>query len=134
MTIDRATLEAIVRDVVTQTLSSSSSSSSSSPTSSSTSSTSSTADRCDQHCSPPVARLDRGDHVEVARVVAASPSRLAQGRVGTRYTTAAYLRLRAEHAIALDAVHASVAEDFAARHGLIALATKVKDHDEFLLY
>ncbi|HEY1101342.1 MAG TPA: ethanolamine ammonia-lyase subunit EutC, partial [Myxococcota bacterium] len=41
---------------------------------------------------------------------------------------------RAEHAVALDAVHSRVADDFANKHGLIALSTKVKDHDEFLLH
>jgi len=74
------------------------------------------------------------DPVEVQRVVEASPSRLAQGRVGTRYTTKAYVQLRAEHAIALDAVHSRIADDFATKLGLIPLATRAKDHAEYLLH
>jgi ethanolamine ammonia-lyase small subunit len=80
-------------------------------------------------------RSERVEDVgEVQRVVEASPSRLAQGRVGTRYTTSAYITLRAEHAIALDAVHSSVSADFAQKHGLVPLATKAKDHAEYLLH
>lgn len=131
MSLDRATLEALIREVVKSSLgdgSSSSSSSSSSPAASSSS------DACDEHCTPPVRRERVVDPVEVQRVVEASPSRLAQGRVGTRYTTKAYVQLRAEHAIALDAVTSSISEGFAGRLGLIALKAKAKDHTEYLLY
>jgi ethanolamine ammonia-lyase small subunit len=136
MNIDRHTLEALVREVVTATLrgDSSSSPSPSASSSSSSSSAETTDERCDTHCTPPKKASSHRDVVEVERVVAASPSRLAQGRVGTRYTTRAYIELRAEHAIALDAVHSRVADDFAARHGLVPLQTRVKDHAEYLLY
>ena len=131
MTIDRQTLEAIVREVVTAALQEpmSPSSSRTSPSSARTSSSDG-----HSHCSPPPKAAPHRDLGEVARVVAASPSRLAQGRVGTRYTTAAYLRLRAEHAVALDAVQSRIADDFASTQGLIPLATRAKDHAEYLLH
>jgi ethanolamine ammonia-lyase small subunit len=127
MSLDRATLEALVREVVKSSLGASSSSASSSPADAAP-------ERCDDHCTPPVRRERIADPEEVQRVVEASPSRLAQGRVGTRYTTKAYVQLRAEHAIALDAVHSRIADDFATKLGLIPLATKAKDHAEYLLH
>jgi ethanolamine ammonia-lyase small subunit len=130
MSLDRATLEALVREVVKSSLGTSS------PAASAASSSSAEppAERCDDHCAPPVRRERIADPVEVQRVVEASPSRLAQGRVGTRYTTKAYVQLRAEHAIALDAVHSRIADDFATKLGLIPLSTKAKDHAEYLLH
>ncbi|MDP2343830.1 MAG: ethanolamine ammonia-lyase subunit EutC [Deltaproteobacteria bacterium] len=122
--IDKATLEALVRDVVSETLQQKKtqpSSSSSEPD-------------CDDHCTPPKRVERREDAAEVRRVIEASPARLAQGRVGTRYTTAAYVQLRAEHAIALDAVNSRIDDAFAGTHGLIALATRVKDHAQYLLH
>jgi ethanolamine ammonia-lyase small subunit len=59
---------------------------------------------------------------------------VAQGRTGTRYLTRAYIQLRAEHAIALDAVRSTVPDDFAATHGCLALASRARDHEEYLLY
>ena len=67
-------------------------------------------------------------------MIEASPSRLAQGRVGTRYTTAAYIQLRAEHAIALDAVESRLVDGFAAQHGLIALQSRATSHEQYLLH
>jgi len=135
MSLDRAALEALVRAVVTESLGGGSTGSTSLTASSLSASSSSSAEpACDTHCNPPVRAERVQDRVEVQRVVDASPSRLAQGRVGTRYTTAAYLRLRAEHAIALDAVHSAVADDFASRLGFVALRTRAKDHAEYLLH
>ena len=134
MSIDRDTLEALVREVVTATLRAAPSSSSASSLAPSSATSAAVEERCDTHCTPPKKPAAHRDVVEVERVVAASPSRLAQGRVGTRYTTKAYIELRAEHAIALDAVHSRVADDFAGRHGLVPLQTRVKDHAEYLLY
>ncbi len=122
MSIDLKTLEALVREVVTTSLRAEAPSS---PIE---------AFACATNCSPPPKAKPHRDVDEVARVVAASPSRLAQGRVGLRYTTAAYIQLRAEHAIALDAVNSRVADDFASIHGLIPTVTRVKDHAEYLLY
>ena len=136
MSIDRALLERLVREVVTETLTNKPSGSSSAPSSSSSPSGDACDTGCDddKKCSPPVRTERIEDAGEVRRVVDASPSRLAQGRVGTRYTTSAYITLRAEHAIALDAVHSSVSAEFAQKHGLIALSTRAKDHAEYLLH
>jgi ethanolamine ammonia-lyase small subunit len=70
----------------------------------------------------------------IDRIQRASPSRLAQGRAGTRYLTEVYVGLRADHAIALDAVHSELPEEFAAAHGLLPLHSQCESHDEFLLY
>lgn len=89
---------------------------------------------CDDKCTPPK-RVERVENAaEVRRVVDATPARVAQGRIGTRYTTAKYIELRAEHAIALDAVHSKLPDDFARKHGLVPLASRAKDHQHFLLH
>ncbi len=74
------------------------------------------------------------DAVDAERIRQATPARLIQGRAGTRYTTAAYIGLRAEHAIALDAVQSEVPDDFAQKMGCISLKSRAKDREEFLLY
>ncbi len=71
---------------------------------------------------------------ELARIKAASPARLAQGRAGTRYPTDRYIGLRAEHAIALDAVHSVLPAGFEDELGCIALDSAATDHDDYLLY
>jgi len=63
----------------------------------------------------------------------ASPARLAQGRTGTRYLTEAYVGLRAEHAIALDAVQSEVPAELPAQLGCISLQSRCKTREEFLL-
>ncbi len=126
--IDAKLLEQIVREVVAETLDPSSSRSPSSfaqPPA---------AEDCDTNCAPPLRTEHQEDAAELRRVVAATPARLAQGRVGTRYTTAKYIELRAEHAIAIDAVHSRLPDDFAAKHGLIDLKTRARDHQRFLLH
>jgi ethanolamine ammonia-lyase small subunit len=70
----------------------------------------------------------------LAKIVDDSPSRLAQGRTGTRYTTNAAITLRAEHAVAIDAVHAQLDASFAASIGCMSLETRAADHQTFLLY
>jgi ethanolamine ammonia-lyase small subunit len=74
------------------------------------------------------------DAVALARLVAATPARLATGRTGTRYLTEAALRLRADHAIALDAVESEVDPAWAEAQGWLALRTLATDHQDFLLY
>jgi len=92
------------------------------------------AEDCDDNCTPPK-RVERVENAaEVRRVVDATPARVAQGRIGTRYTTAKYIELRAEHAIALDAVNSKLPDDFASKHGLVPLASRAKDHQHFLLH
>ncbi len=70
---------------------------------------------------------------EIERIKAATPARIAQGRTGTRYTTDKYIGLRAEHAIALDAVHSVLPESFEDTLGCVALESRAADHEEFLL-
>lgn len=129
MTLSPEALEAIVRAAVQETLAS--------PAPSTPTGAAAVAARCDDvegHCTPPVRPVRLQDAAEVQRVIEASPARLAQGRVGTRYTTRAYLQLRAEHAIALDAVHAEINDEFASRHGLLPLRTQASDHTDYLHY
>jgi ethanolamine ammonia-lyase small subunit len=79
---------------------------------------------------PPVPR----DGGELTRIVGATPARVVQGRTGTRYLTRVYVGIRAEHAIALDAVHSEVAKDFAQKLGALALETRARDKEDFLLF
>lgn len=74
------------------------------------------------------------DDETLGQIRDATPARLAQGRTGTRYLTSAYIGLRAEHAIALDAVHSEVPETWPGQHGCIALKTRVKDKAEYLAH
>ena len=74
------------------------------------------------------------DATEVHRVKKATPARVAQGRVGTRYLTSTYMHLRAEHAVAIDAVQSSVPIGWGEAQGCIGLASRAKNHEEFLLY
>ncbi|MDP3155971.1 MAG: ethanolamine ammonia-lyase subunit EutC [Archangium sp.] len=70
----------------------------------------------------------------LAHLVTTTPARIITGRTGTRYLTHSYLGLRADHAIALDAVESEVEEAWAQQQGWLPLRTKAKDHAEFLLH
>jgi ethanolamine ammonia-lyase small subunit len=70
----------------------------------------------------------------IERLKRSTPSRIVQGRTGTRYLTESYLGLREDHATALDAVHSSVPQEWPAAQGYVGLKTKCKDHEEFLLH
>lgn len=70
----------------------------------------------------------------VERLVGATPARIVQGRTGTRYLTESYLGLRADHAIALDAVNSAVPEGWAEQQGFLPLKSRAADHTEFLLH
>lgn len=61
-----------------------------------------------------------------------TPARLGSGRAGARYKTLTMLRFRADHAAAQDAVFSQVAEDFAAKNGMVEVQTKCRDKDEYL--
>ena len=71
---------------------------------------------------------------EIAKLQALSPARLVQGRVGTRYPTDKAIGLRAEHAVALDAVNSTLPEGFAAALGCIELRSQAADHADYLAY
>ena len=64
----------------------------------------------------------------------ATPARIAQGRTGTRYLTDSYLGLRADHAIALDAVESQVPDGWPEAQGWLPLRSRAKDHAEYLLH
>lgn len=70
----------------------------------------------------------------VERIVGANPARLVQGRTGTRYLTEVYVGLRADHAIALDAVNSEVPSGWAEQQGWLALKSRCSGHEEFLLH
>ncbi len=72
------------------------------------------------------------DKEAFARLKARTPARLGSGRAGPRYKTLTMLRFRADHAAAQDAVFSQVPEDFAAKHGMVALQTCCHDKEEYL--
>lgn len=74
------------------------------------------------------------DAAEVARVRAATPARVATGRTGTRYLTQTYIGMRADHAVALDAVHSEVPDELPQQLGCLALKTQAADRNDYLLY
>jgi ethanolamine ammonia-lyase small subunit len=93
------------------------------------------AEDCVDGCVPRVVKIPPPrDARELKRIVEQTPARIVQGRTGTRYLTKVYVGLRAEHAIALDAVQSEVPDDFAAKLGAIPLATRAKDKEEYLLF
>lgn len=59
-------------------------------------------------------------------------ARVGIGRSGSRYKTETMLRLRADHAAAMDTVFNSVSEDFLKDINLFTVQTLCKDKDEYL--
>jgi ethanolamine ammonia-lyase small subunit len=74
------------------------------------------------------------DAIALGRITAATPARVAMGRAGTRYLTDVYVQMRAEHAIALDAVHSELSDGLAKTLGALELATQATSKEEFLLH
>lgn len=66
------------------------------------------------------------------RLKLTSPARIGMGRAGPRYTTKMLLRLRADHAVAKDAVQSDVKKEIIAKLGLLPLQSVCKDREEFL--
>jgi len=62
----------------------------------------------------------------------ATVSRIGIWRSGSRYKTGAFLRFRADHAIAQDAVFNDVSDEFLKEWGLFEVKTKCSDKDQFL--
>jgi ethanolamine ammonia-lyase small subunit len=63
---------------------------------------------------------------------ATTPARLGIWRCGPRYLTAPWLRFRADHALAQDAVFRDVPEDYFKDLGLFEVCSKCGDKDQFL--
>jgi ethanolamine ammonia-lyase small subunit len=74
-------------------------------------------------------RLSAGFRAALRR----TPARLGVGRAGPRYTTAAQLGFRADHARAVDAVMTEVAASFARRNGLVEVRSRAATREQFLL-
>lgn len=68
------------------------------------------------------------------KLVSTTPARIVTGRTGTRYLTHSYLGLRADHAIALDAVESEVDESWAQAQGWLPLRSRAPNHHDFLLH
>ncbi len=82
-----------------------------------------------------MARKNRGrkSSDNFAAMRRATPARLGVGRAGPRYTTAAMLALRADHARAVDAVRMEVPRDWPARNAMPELKTRARDREVYLL-
>ena len=63
-----------------------------------------------------------------------TPARLGLGRAGPRYTTAAMLSLRADHARAVDAVMTLVERDWPRRNGLLEVHSQALTREDYLRY
>ena len=68
------------------------------------------------------------------RFMRATPSRIGVGRAGMRYLTEVYVGLRADHAIAKDAVYSETKDGFPESLGCLPLHSQCKDRQEFLLH
>ncbi|NUN12994.1 MAG: ethanolamine ammonia-lyase subunit EutC [Myxococcales bacterium] len=68
------------------------------------------------------------------RLLKTTPTRIGTGRAGTRYRTETYLELRADHAIAKDAVYAELPPDLAAKLGCIEVKSRCNNREHYLLY
>ncbi|MDO4553575.1 MAG: ethanolamine ammonia-lyase subunit EutC [Lachnospiraceae bacterium] len=61
-----------------------------------------------------------------------TPARICVGKAGSRLKTETYLRFRADHAVAQDAVWSYVDEEVVNQLGFIKVQTKCKDKDEYV--
>ena len=61
-----------------------------------------------------------------------TPARICIGKAGSRYKTSDYLRLRADHAVAMDAVWSHVDESIVDELGFLKFQTLVKDKEEYI--
>ncbi len=86
----------------------------------------------------PARRADGVDHPHnealLERLVQATPARIAAGRTGTRYRSETYLSLRADHAIAKDAVEAELPVAFASGLGCLEVVSRCPNRAHYLLH
>lgn len=69
---------------------------------------------------------------EMLRIKAKTPARIGVWRAGPRYRTETFLRFRADHAVAMDAVFTDVPDDLLESMGLLSVSTVCASKDEFL--
>lgn len=74
------------------------------------------------------------DAAVLTTLVQQTPARIVTGRTGTRYLTESYLGLRADHAIALDAVESQVPDGWAEARGWLPLHSRALEHADYLLH
>ena len=79
-------------------------------------------------------KFDSASAADFDAMKRATPARLGRGRAGPRYTTAAMLALRADHARAVDAVLTEVPRDWAKRNGLLEVNSEARSRDEYLRF
>jgi ethanolamine ammonia-lyase small subunit len=72
------------------------------------------------------------DEEYLLRLKKMTPARLGLGRSGPRYLTIPWLRFKADHASAMDAVFSDVAPEFLEQMGLFSVQTVINDKDEYL--
>jgi ethanolamine ammonia-lyase small subunit len=63
-----------------------------------------------------------------------TPARLCEGRAGDRYKTETYLRLRADHALAIDAVWTPMNESILEPFNFLKINTLIQSRDEYLRF
>ena len=79
-------------------------------------------------------KIDPDANTDFDAMRKSTPARLGLGRAGTRYTTAAMLSLRADHARAVDAVMTEVAHDWPRRNGLLEIHSQALTREDYLRY
>jgi ethanolamine ammonia-lyase small subunit len=79
-------------------------------------------------------KIESGANTDFDTMRKSTPARLGLGRAGPRYTTAAMLSLRADHARAVDAVMTEVAQDWPRRNGLLEVHSQAATREDYLRY
>jgi len=79
-------------------------------------------------------KIESGANTDFDAMRKSTPARLGLGRAGPRYTTAAMLSLRADHARAVDAVMTEVAQDWPRRNGLLEVHSQAATREDYLRY
>jgi len=121
-TVDRARIEALVRDALTRDQGAGAAAAREMDTAGALLLTPDRGVNVGEPYDPPV----------MARVLAATPARVAVGRVGPRYHTNTMLRFRADHAAAKDAVLSEVDPELLTRLGMFEVASRAPDKATFL--
>jgi ethanolamine ammonia-lyase small subunit len=79
-------------------------------------------------------KIEPGANSDFDTMRKSTPARLGLGRAGPRYTTAAMLSLRADHARAVDAVMTEVARDWPRRNGLLEVRSQALTREDYIRY